>query len=106
MAGLITIAACASQGAPRVSAPAALPAPPRPADCLTVAAGSNLQSTVDGAQEGAALCLESGSYAGPLTVDKRLEIWGPREAVIRSRGEGTTIQIEGSGSALAGLTVE
>ncbi|NNK41107.1 MAG: nitrous oxide reductase family maturation protein NosD [Myxococcales bacterium] len=106
MVGLITIAACASKAAPRVSAPAPLPAPPRPADCLTVAAGSNLQSTVDGAREGAVLCLEPGSYAGPLTIAKRVEIWGPRDAVIRSGGEGTTIEIEGGGAALAGLTVD
>ena len=104
--GLITIAACASQGAPPLSAQAVLPAPPRPPDCITVAAGSDLQSTVDGAQGGESFCLEPGSYSGPLTLDKRVEIWGPREAVIRSAGEGTTIQIEGNGAALVGLTVD
>ncbi|MGB5523928.1 MAG: NosD domain-containing protein, partial [Polyangiales bacterium] len=106
MFGLIFIAACASQDAPPLSALVVQPAPPRPSDCETVAAGSLLQPIVDGAQEGATLCLEPGSYAGPLTVAKRVAIWGPLDAVIRSAGEGTTIQIEGNGAALAGLTVD
>ena len=73
---------------------------------MSVAAGADLQATVDGAEEGAALCLEPGSYSGPLTVTKAVEIWGPPEAFIRSAGEGTTIQIEADGSALSGLTVD
>jgi len=73
---------------------------------VTLAAGADLQARVDGADEGAVLCLQPGSYFGPLTVTKRVEIWGPREAVIRSSGEGTTIEIEADGSALLGLTVD
>jgi nitrous oxidase accessory protein len=73
---------------------------------VRVAAETDLQATVDGAEDGTAICLEPGSYYGPLTVTKSVEIWGPRDAVIRSSGEGTTIEIEADGSALTGLTVD
>jgi nitrous oxidase accessory protein len=33
-------------------------------------------------------------------------LWGPREAVIRSSGEGTTLRLEGEGAALLGPTVD
>ncbi len=104
--GLITVAACALDAARPLPAEASPALPSRPADCTTVAAGSNLQAIVDGAEGGNALCLEPGSYSGPLRVHKRVEIWGPREALIRSAGRGTTIQIEADGSALSGLTVD
>ncbi|MBW2549003.1 MAG: right-handed parallel beta-helix repeat-containing protein [Deltaproteobacteria bacterium] len=65
-----------------------------------------MQATVDSAEDGTALCLEPGSYYGPLTVTKSVEIWGPRDAVIRSSGEGTTIELETNGAALTGLTVD
>ncbi|MBW2380514.1 MAG: hypothetical protein JRG70_13350 [Deltaproteobacteria bacterium] len=73
---------------------------------MTVAAGTDLQASVDGANDGAALCLEPGSYYGPLTVARSVEIWGPRDAVIRSSGEGTTIEMEADGCALLGVTVD
>jgi nitrous oxidase accessory protein len=84
----------------------ALPAPARPRDCVTIAAGTDLQSTIDGAADGSALCLESGSYQGPLKVTKNVEIWGPRQAVIRSSGKATTVEITGNRAALIGLTVD
>ena len=73
---------------------------------MTVAAGANLQGIIDGADDGATLCLEPGSYFGPLNVTKSVEIWGPRDAVIRSSGEGTTIEIAADGSSLIGVTVD
>jgi nitrous oxidase accessory protein len=103
--GLLTLVACAPEGVPLV-VEAALPPPLRPGDCLPVAAGTDLQATVDSAEDGMALCLEPGSYYGPLTVTKSVEIWGPRDAVIRSSGEGTTIEVEADGSALLGVTVD
>ena len=78
----MTVAACASEGAPPLTSEAALAPPPRPSDCLPVAAETDLQATVDAADSGTALCLESGSYYGPLIITKSVEIWGPRDAVI------------------------
>ena len=71
-----------------------------------MAAGAGLQAAVDAVAEGSSLCLESGSYSGPLIISKTVEIWGPKEAIIRSAGEGTTIEIEADGAALLGLTVD
>jgi len=102
----MSLTACASESAPPVISEAALVPPPRPNDCVTVAADADLQALVDGAEDGATLCLEPGSYVGPLNVSKRIEIWGPRDAVIRSAGEGTTIEIAADGVGLAGVTVD
>jgi len=102
----MTVAACATRTPPPLDEAAALAPPSRPNDCEAVAAGASLQAAVDGAADGTALCLEPGSYFGPLIVTKRLEIWGPREAVIRSAGVGTTIEVEADGASLAGFTVD
>ena len=103
---LVAVAACASESAPPLVSEAALAPPPRPSKCVTVASGSDLQAAVDGAEDGAALCLQPGSYYGPLTVTKRVEIWGPRDAVINSSGKGTTIEMDADGASLTGLTVD
>ena len=103
---LLVATSCSRDAAPSLSEEAALASLPRPASCVAVEAGANLQAVIDGAEEGATLCLDSGSYPGPLTVTKRVTLWGPRDAVILSTGHGTTIEIEVDGSALLGLTVD
>ena len=103
---LVTVAACASESAPPLSSEAALAPPSRPGDCVTVPAGADLHATIDRAEAGAALCLQPGSYYGPLAITKDVEIWGPRDAVIRSSGEGTTIEIQADGATLTGVTVD
>ena len=80
--------------------------PARPAGCRSVESGADLQRSIDAAEDGTAFCLAPGSYQGPLTVSRRVELWGPREAVIHSTGQGTTIEIEADGSSLLGLTVD
>ncbi len=57
-------------------------------------------------EDGAALCLESGTYTGPFVIDRRVTLWGPRDAVVKSTGRGTTIEVLGSGSQLLGFTVD
>lgn len=103
---LSLLAACTRERPPPLIRGASQASPSRPGRCTVVPAGTHLQEAVDRADDGAALCLEPGSYEGPLTLRKRIEIWGPREAVIRSSGEGTTIAIEADGSALLGVTVD
>jgi nitrous oxidase accessory protein len=85
---------------------AAVAPSPKPARCVSVEAGADLQALLDGAAEGAALCLDPGSYSGPLRVAKPVTLWGSRDVVILSAGEGTTIEIEADGSELLGLTVD
>ena len=74
--------------------------------CERVPAGSALQPRLDAAPAGAAFCLEPGEYAGPLRLGPGQTVRGPREAVIRSGGEGTTVRLEHGGTALIGVTVD
>jgi len=100
------VLACASPEAPPQAAgsPAA-GQPPRPVDCREVR-GGELQAALDAAPDGAALCLAPGSFAGPVTLARGLVLWGPREAVIHSSGDGTTVRLEGDGPSLLGVTVD
>jgi nitrous oxidase accessory protein len=70
-----------------------------------VPAGAALEPLLDAAPDGTALCLAPGVYAGPLQLGRSLTLWGPREAVIRSHGRGTTITVDGE-AHLVGLTVD
>lgn len=101
-----SLAAGCLRAASPVPALADPPAPPAPAGCRAVAAGADLQAAVEAAEEGAALCLAPGAYAGPLRVDRRVALWGPREAVLRSAGSGTTVRVTAPGAALLGFTVQ
>jgi nitrous oxidase accessory protein len=80
--------------------------PARPSACQEVTAGSALQVFLDAAQAGSALCLAPGEYAGPLRIGAGVTLWGPRDAVIRSSGTGTTIRLEADGASLLGITVD
>lgn len=108
-APLLALLALASLacGAPRTPQAAAQPAlaPPRPPACRELPAGAALQAALDAAAEGTAFCLAPGEYAGPLRLARRLVLWGPREAVIRSTREGTTVRLAADGSLL-GVTID
>jgi nitrous oxidase accessory protein len=79
--------------------------PVAPADGTTVPAGSDLSAAIAAASPGDVLLLEPGSYQGPLHIDRRLTLWGPRDAVITSAGSGTTIEVTSS-CQLLGFTVD
>jgi nitrous oxidase accessory protein len=70
-----------------------------------VAPGDDLAARLSAAAPGAAFCLEPGVHSGPLRVASAT-LWGPREAVIRGAGSGTTIRLVGDGAALLGVTVD
>lgn len=93
-------------GGARVSRLDVTPPVARPPRCEQVASGADLQAAVDRAPDGGALCLADGTYYGPLRLPRTLTVWGSPRAVIRSRGEGTTVRIAGRGAALLGLTVD
>lgn len=97
--------ACAAREAPPPPGEWAAPGPSRPADCRAVS-GGDLQAALDAAPDGASLCLAPGVYAGPVTIERGLALWGPPDAVIRSSGEGTTVRLRGAGAALLGLGVD
>jgi nitrous oxidase accessory protein len=86
------------------AAPTAAPA--RPPACHEIADAAELSRRLAGAVPGDALCLAPGSYPGPLRIGASVTLWGPRDAVIRSNGAGTTVRIESDGAALLGVTVD
>lgn len=71
-----------------------------------MAAGSSLREAVSAAPDGAVLLLGPGVHLGPLRVDKPLTIWGSREAIIRSDGRGTTVEVTAPRVRLLGFSVE
>jgi len=71
-----------------------------------VRVGTDLQAALRAAPRGGALLLEPGIHAGPLRLDRPVIIWGPSEAVIRSPGQGTTIEVRADSVSLLGFTVE
>lgn len=83
----------------------AAPVPAPPAECRKVSAGEPLQSVLDASRVGEALCLSPGRYDGPLRADRGITVWGPREAEIHSRGQGTTVALS-DGARLLGVTVD
>ncbi len=101
-----------ASGAPEAAArvPALLPSapevrPPRPEHCRAVGPGAGLQAALDTVSDGDTLCLAPGTYAGPITIARSVTLWGPRDAVVESDGQGTTVRVSGSGAALLGISV-
>ncbi len=84
----------------------ARPAPPRPAQGVDVAAGDALRAAVAAAAPGSTLRLADGVHEGPIAIDKALTIWGSAEAVIRTSGTGTTVDVAAAGVRLLGFTVD
>ncbi len=78
-------------------------APARPG-CRQVAPAEGLAALLAAARPGEAFCLAPGVYPGPLVLDGT-SLEGPRDAVLRSSGEGTTVRLRGA-AALRGVTVE
>ena len=104
---VLAFAACAPNSAAEELVDEAHASPTRPEPCVEVPAGSeDLQGVIDAASAGSSLCLRVGTHHGPLVIDKRLTLWGPRDAVIQSPGHGTTIEVEGDGVELLGFTVD
>lgn len=93
------------------SAAGELPPPPdrarpeRPAGGLVVPAGDGLAAAVASAPDGAVLVLEPGVHEGPIIIERPLTLWGPPEAVVRSRGVGTTIDVKADRVRLLGFSV-
>jgi nitrous oxidase accessory protein len=61
---------------------------------------------LDAAPPGAVFHLEPGVHPGPLSIRRPLTLWGPRSAVVRSHGEGTTIDVQSDGVSLLGFTID
>jgi nitrous oxidase accessory protein len=77
---------------------------PRPA-CREVAPAEDLAGLLAAARPGEAFCLAPGVHRGPLVLDGTT-LEGPRDAIVRSSGQGTTVRLRGAGAALRGVTVQ
>ena len=105
--GVLLVAYARGQAAPGAPPITPLqPAPPRPAVCVQVRSGLPLQAQLDATPAGGAVCLTPGTYAGPLTIHRPVTLWGPRDAVIRSNGIGTTIDVASDDVHLLGFSLE
>lgn len=101
-------AACGG-GGPRpegVTASGPSRAPARPTPCVEVSPAQELRELLRTARTGDAFCLGAGTYEGGFSIPTGVTLWGPREAVIRSKGRGTTVKLEGVGPKLLGVTVD
>lgn len=92
--------------APLAAGPDAPSTVPRPAHGIDVSDEAGLRAALAEAPEGSAIRLAPGDYVGPYRIERRLTLWGPPDAVIRSDGDGTTVRLHADGAALLGLTVD
>lgn len=78
----------------------------RPERCRNLEAGTDLTRAIEAAPSGSTLCLSPGSYRGPVTIDKPITLFGPREAIVRSHGHGTTMTVTSPDVVILGLTID
>lgn len=109
MRALVTMCVVLEGGCaePRAVAPvisATLAPVARPAGCREIVPGAPVEPAVDGE----VLCLAPGFHPGPIRLARPAVVWGPRSAVVRSSGRGTTFLVEptAAGARLAGFTVD
>lgn len=80
--------------------------PQRPSGATVVRVGESLQARIDAATAGSCLALEPGAHLGPIRIDKRLCLWGSSDAVVRSTGVGSTVDVTAAGVELLGFRVD
>lgn len=78
---------------------------PAGACALEVTAGSDLQAVISRAAEGEILELASGSYDGPIRIDRPVVLKGEAGSVIDAHGHGRTIAVVSPNVTIEGLTV-
>jgi hypothetical protein len=102
---IVLLTACAIWACARPPASAAAPRSesrlmPNDTCTTTLAAGADVQAAIDDADAGATLCLASGTYAGPLFIDKALTLRSATpsaQARVDAAGKGPALVVEGSG---------
>ena len=72
---------------------------------IKVEPGTSLSDALAQAQVGDRLLLGTGVHAGPVVIDKALDLEGSLGATIDAAGSGTAIKIVASGVSVRGLTI-
>ncbi|MFK0276640.1 nitrous oxide reductase family maturation protein NosD [Ensifer sp. NPDC090286] len=75
------------------------------AERAVVPGAGSLAAAIAGAEPGDVLTLTDGAYRGPVTIDRRLTITGPRGAVVDGLGQGSVVTIAAPDVTLRGFTV-
>lgn len=71
-----------------------------------IPAPASIQDAVSTAEAGETLLLTPGIYQGPIRIDRAVTLWGPREAIVRSSGQGHTIDVDADSAVLLGFSIE
>ena len=72
---------------------------------IEVAPGTSLQAAIDAAPAGARLVVTSGTYDGPVTVDRPLELTGePGARIVAPEGTDAALSIAASGVVVDGIS--
>lgn len=71
-----------------------------------IPAGTSIQAALSSASSGTIFRLQRGEYPGPVTIDRPVTLWGPRGAIIRSNGSGTTVTVSADGARISGFTID
>jgi nitrous oxidase accessory protein len=79
---------------------------PRPECSVELGAERSLDRALAELPARSVVCLRPGSYAGPVKIRQPVVLWGPPEAVIRSAGAGTTLEVKASKSTLYGFSID
>ena len=108
--GIAAVASLAALGCDAGVDPSAAhgTAPPAlPAGGVEIPAGGDaLRQALADPLRGDLLRLLPGTHRGPVVIDRPVTIVGPRDAVIRSGGAGTTVAVDAADVTLIGFTVD
>ncbi|MEW8986481.1 MAG: NosD domain-containing protein, partial [Bacillus sp. (in: firmicutes)] len=72
----------------------------------SVAAEENLQDLIDHSQDGDTVELPSGTYTGPIVINKAITVTGQNKVTIKADGESPAIIIKNKGATVQNLSVE
>lgn len=81
-----------------------------PGDAITVCAtdcgNDSLQAALDGAEEGATIVVDGGSWDGPIEITTPVHLIGINGAVIDGHDQGTVVQISAPGTTIQGFVIQ
>lgn len=97
--------ACGPAPVSTVAGPPTLAFPPKPAICRALGATEDLAAALSTAVHGEAICLGPGTWSGQFRIPDGVTLWGVRESVLKTSGQGTTVTL-GSGSQILGVSVD